>query len=441
MGSKKILLPFQKEFYSGVKSHKYAIWLASRQIGKSFCVSFIALDISLEKAGATTVVVSASERQAVELLSKVKLHVRAFKELGRALNVSFFEDVRTNVHKVEFPNGSRIFSVPANPDTVRGFSADLLILDEFAFVQHDDELWKAVFPMITRRKQSKLAITSTPKGKNNMFYKLWTEAQKDPLWYRQKTDIYDALRQGLEIDIDALKRGIRNEEAWRQEYLCEFVDEAGALLPYSLIQSCELRPEEVLVENLKEIKGDIYVGIDVARRRDLTVISVLEKLGDVLYLRKLELLYNLPFNQQLSIADHFTAYARKVAIDETGLGMQMAEELQRRWGETKVVRVYFTAKTKEELAERLKRKFQDKLIRIPANEELREDLHSVQKTITPSGNVRYEGQTRDSHADRFWSLALSVYAADREEERITGPLLFASAHLSKGVEYGIERMD
>ncbi len=429
MGFKGVLLPFQKEFYRGVKTHKYAIWLASRQIGKSFTVSFIALDTCLERDGSTVIVVSASERQAVELLNKVKLHVRAFK----TLKLEFFEDVKTNVHRVELPNGSRILSVPANPDTVRGFSSDLLILDEFAFVQHDEELWKAVFPMITRKKDSKLAITSTPKGKNNMFYKLWTEAQKDPLWYVQKTTIYDAVKMGLDIDVEALRRGIRNEEAWRQEYLCEFVDEAGTLLPYELIQSCELKPKEILVKDLRDLKGDVYIGVDVGRRRDLTVISVLEKLGDVLYLRKLEILHKLPFREQISILDHFARYARRIAIDETGIGMQMAEELQKKWGETKVLRVYFTARTKEELAERLKAKFRDKLIRVPADEDLREDLHSVQKTITPAGNIRYEGSTENSHADRFWSLALAVYAGSQEEPpKVHVPFAFASAKPYKG---------
>jgi len=440
MGFRGILLPFQKTFYGGVKSHKYSIWLASRQIGKSFTVSFVALDTCLERPGATVIVVSASERQAVELLNKVKLHIRAFKELGKALKVSFFEDVKTNVHRVELPNGSRILSVPANPDTVRGFSADLLILDEFAFVQHDEELWKAVFPMITRKKEARLAITSTPKGKNNMFYKLWTEAQKDPLWYAQKTTIYDAVRQGLDIDVEALRRGIRNEEAWKQEYLCEFVDEAGVLLPYELIQSCELKPEEILIQDLRDLRGDLYIGVDVARRNDLTVIAVLEKLGDVLYLRRLEILKNKTFREQFTIVDHYASYARRLAIDETGIGMQLAEELQHKWGETKVIRVYFTAKVKEELAERLRAKFQDKLIRIPAEEALREDLHSVQKAITPAGNVRYEGQTEGSHADRFWALALAVHAAHQADEKIHGPIVFASADAG-GLKYGTYRLD
>jgi len=84
---------------------------------------------------------------------------------------------------------------------------------------------------------------------------------------------------------------------------------------------------------------------------------------------------------QFNIIDHFTGYARRVAIDQTGLGMQLSEELQQKWGEIKVMPITFTAKTKEEMATKLKSRFQDKLIRIYPDKDLREDLHSVQKII------------------------------------------------------------
>ena len=425
MGFDTVLLPYQREFVKGVKEHKFSIWNASRQIGKSFAVSLLAVDRALEKPRSTIMVVSASERQAVELLTKVKLHVEVLKRLGKKLNVDVFEDVKTNVHRVEFPNGSRIISVPANPDTVRGFTSDLLILDEFAFVQQDEELWKAVFPMITRKKDSKLVITSTPKGKSNMFYKLWTEAEKDPLWYKQTTTIYDAVEKGLDIDVEALKRGIKNEDAWRQEYLCQFIDETGAFLPYELIQSCEVPPDEILASDLRELRGDIFVGVDVGRRKDLTVISVLEKVGTVLFLRKIEILKKLPFSKQFEILDHITAYARRVAIDETGIGMQLAEELQ-------VIPVYFSGKVKEEIATKLKSKFEDRLIQIPADKNLREDLHSVERTVTPAGNIKLEAKRSETgHADRFWSLALAVHASSLEEEKVVAPPVFISGNLKE----------
>jgi len=108
----------------------------------------------------------------------------------------------------------------------------------------------------------------------------------------------------------------------------------------------------------------------------------------------------------------------------------MAEELQTKWGE-KVLKVYFTTKVKEELASLLKTKFEDKTIRIPIDPVLREDLHSVQKTVSPSGNLKLEApRDEKGHADRFWALALAVYAQKQSEgeRKVFIPPAFADAH-------------
>lgn len=183
---------------------------------------------------------------------------------------------------------------------------------------------------------------------------------------------------------------------------------------------------------MRELRGDIFVGVDVGRRKDLTVISVLEKVGTVLFLRKIEILKKLPFSKQFEILDHITAYARRVAIDETGIGMQLAEELLSKWGELKVIPVYFSGKVKEEIATKLKSKFEDRLIQIPADKNLREDLHSVERTVTPAGNIKLEAKRSETgHADRFWSLALAVHASSLEEEKIVAPPVFISGNLKE----------
>ena len=97
---------------------------------------------------------------------------------------------------------------------------------------------------------------------------------------------------------------------------------------------------------------------------------------------------NVSFSEQFKVIDHIASFARRLAIDETGIGMQMADELARRWGEAKVQRVYFTARVKEELAERLRHAFIDKIIRIPPDNDLREDLHSVKRLVSDSGNIK-----------------------------------------------------
>ncbi len=407
---KPILLPYQREIVKGIDSHKFSVIKMARQTGKSFVVSYWATRRATTKPNHTIVVVSPTERQSRLFVDKVKLHIKAMRLTG----VKFFEDTELKKLEVNFPNSSQIIALPANPDGIRGFSGDV-IMDEVAFFKNWQEVYRAVFPIITRKRDFKLVAISTPNGKNDLFYYLWSIAEGNPSWFRYSLNIYEAVEKGLDIDIEELRAGIKSETAWRTEYLVEFIDQLDAILPYEWIQACELPKEELLTNNLNNVVGDLYIGVDVARRNDLTVIAVLEKLGDVLYLRRLEILKNKTFKEQFAIVDHYAQYARRLAIDETGIGMQLAEELKQKWG-SKIEPVYFTTKVKEELAELMRIKFQDRLIRIPEDPDLREDLHSVRKTLTPSGNIKIEGSTKDSHADRFWALALAVYVSKSLEK-------------------------
>jgi phage FluMu gp28-like protein len=321
--------------------------------------------------------------------------------------------------------------LPANPDGVRGLTGDV-VLEEAAFFKDGYKVYQAIFPSITRNKDYKLIAISTPRAKNDVFAHIWQMSENNPLWFRQKLTIYDAVKYGLDVDIESLRKAIPSEDIWKQEYLCEFMDENYVLLPYETIHSCQL--DGVLVKDIREIQGDIYLGVDIARRGNLTVIAVIEKSGELFYLRKLEILKNMPFREQFQVIDHYTAFARRVAIDETGLGMQLAEELQRKWGEIKVQRVYFTAKVKEELASRMQAAFQDRRIFIPVDRDLVEDLHSVEKTITPAGNVKIEGSTEDSHADRFWAIALALSIADTKTA-YNAPFVFSGVRMER--RYGI----
>ena len=403
----KILLPYQQEIYQGIEKHKYSVILAARQTGKSFVVSLWAFFRALEIPNHTILVISPSERQSKNLIDKVKMHIQAVKNI----KYEILEDTKLNSLEIKFPNNSKIVALPSKPETVRGFSGDV-IMDEAAFFEQGMEVYKAVFPTITRKPEYKLIAISTPKGKTDIFYYLWTIAEDNELWFKYKLTIFDAVKKGLNVDIEELRQGIKDDDAWRTEYLCEFIDELGSILTYELIQSCE--EENILINDLRKIQNDIYIGIDIGRKKDLTVITVLEKVGSVLFVRKIEEIKNMPYHKQLEIISHYTSFARKVAIDETGLGNMLAEELERKFP-SKVIKVNFSAKTKEEMASRLKTKFQDRNIRIPVDKNLREDLHSVKKALTPSGNVKIEGSTSDSHADRFWSLALAVTAADSKK--------------------------
>jgi phage FluMu gp28-like protein len=401
---------------------RFIICMWARQTGKSFALAWkAALDAwekDLSGQRVLWVVLSRGERQSREIMEKIRLAVRALRAASRVLTgemqdvESLFRGEDGTVYKqleVILPGGSRIVGLPANPDTARGFSGNV-ILDEFAFHQNTRDIWTALYPTITRGYR--IVVASTPNGKLNKFYDLWEHG--GDRWSRHKVDIYQAVEAGLPVDIDALREGISDPEAWEQEYECKFIDEATAFLSYDLIASCEDYMASLDGTTIGE--GTLYMGVDVGRRRDLTVIWLCEQIGDVFWTRLVERMEKTPFRTQRErLFDLLSDYrVRRCCIDATGLGMQLAEEAKERFG-VRVEAVTFTNAVKEDLAQRMRAKFEDRLVRIPVDRVIRQDLHSVKKVTTVAGNIRYDAERSEAgggHADHFWALALALHAGE-----------------------------
>ena len=407
------LYEYQKKWVTDASRFKIGLW--SRQTGKSFSTSLEAV-IDCWERRTDWVFLSSGERQSKELIRKAKMHALALDQAFEDATSEYYVPGSGTVFKqleMEFRNGSRILALPANPDTARGHSANV-VLDEFAFHQDSAAIWKSLFPTVTRGY--KLRIISTPQGRKNKFYQLWSG---NPRYSKHQVDIYTAFKQGLPIfgedgepvTPEFLREALDDDEAWRQEYLCEFVDEATAWIPYDLITAAEhvqLTDGNIWQGNL------VYAGIDIGRKRDITVYWSFEKIGDVLWsLRKVEVQnerFAVQFDAMCNLID--ADRPRRICVDGTGLGGQMAEDLQRKYGSSRVEIVLFRNAVKEDLATTAKRCFEDRRIRIPVDRKVREDIHNVKKTVTAAGNTRFDAErTKDGHSDRFWALGLAIHAS------------------------------
>jgi phage FluMu gp28-like protein len=409
-----ILLPYQREW---VDNHsRFKIWLASRQIGKSFALTLEPVLDTVERQ-TNWVYLSVGERQARELAEKAKLHLDAIKMAAEAMEDYFLGASGDRYTQLEYrlPNASRHIFLPANPDTARGYTANLA-LDEFAFHKDSKAIWTALYPSITRHADLKVRITSTPNGKSNKFYELWEgrdeKAGGKQVWSRHRTDIFEAVEAGLAVDPEELRLALADDFAWAQEYLLEFTEENTAYLSYELIATCEdpAATSEQLLDELQP-DSDKYLGFDIGRHRDLSVIWIVEKVGDVHWTRRVLELRNTPFATQREVLYGLLPFVRRACIDATGLGEQLAEEAKAKFG-YRVEPVKFTSEVKNDLATTTRRTFEDRRVRIPVDRAIREDLHSVRRQITSAGNIRFDADRDEgSHADRFWALALALHAA------------------------------
>lgn len=400
------LLPYQKKWIEDKSRFKIA--MQARQTGKTFGTTLEIVDDCVLAASQGTkrrwIILSRGERQAREAMEVLKQHARAYQFY---IDANEYDNVvdQYKVLEVVLSGGSRITAVPANPDTARGFSGSVF-LDEFAFHQDSKKIWMALFPVISAGHR--IRIASTPNGKLNKFYELMTD--DSGLWSKHIIDIYEAKRQGLPRDLDELRGALGDEDAWSQEYELQWLDEAFAWLSFELISSCE----SPIAGNPEHYSGGTtYIGVDIGRRRDLWVATVLEKVGEVFWLREMTILKNQPFAIQSEVLDELIMKYQpyRVAVDQGGMGEVLVEQWQQRYGRSRIEGVMFTMKSKQSMAAVIKKTFQESKIRIPINADLKIDLHKVQKTVTLAGNVRYEGERdKDGHADRFWSIALALHA-------------------------------
>jgi len=426
LSPRALLLPYQRAWADD--GARWKIGLMARQVGKDFSSGEEGVRDCLvtEKAGGKTtwLIAAPSERQSMESLEKWKEWTEAY-HLAIASVIEERDGGSEALLKsatIVFPGGSRVIAVPGKPDTVRGYSANIL-LTEFAFFEDPDRTWRAILPSITnplRGGEKKVRLISTPNGAGNKFHDLWSKNfnTQDSKWSCHKVSIYDAVKQGLPVDIEELRAAIDDPEGWAQEFECEFIDAAGVLLPYEVIALCE-SPEahETAPPEYWQATGGapLSIGIDFGRKKDLTVAWSAEGVADLLITREVLCLQNMSTPDQVELLRPRIRKAAHVCLDYTGPGVGLGDYLVKEFGEYNPDKHLFgkielCTASQQKNAENygaLRLAMSDRKWRVPINRVIREDLHSVYRVASKTGGVSYRApHTADGHADRCYALAL-----------------------------------
>lgn len=437
---KATFLPFQSRWINDRSRLK--LGEKSRQIGWSWTAAYACVRrTSVQGARYDQWVTSRDELQAKLFLQDCKLFSDvisiAAKDLGEQI---VDETTKATAGVLQFPNKRCIYSMSSNPDAQAGKRGGR-VLDEFALHKDPRLLWSIAYPGITWG--GSLEVFSTHRGSKNFFNQLIREvkeggnpkrislhtvtlqtALEEGLLYKlqQKLAPDDPIQDMDEAEyFDYVKSGCADEESFNQEYQCQPADDDTAFLEYDLIASCEY-DRDVAWQSLEG--RELYCGVDIGRKKDLTVLWVLERLGDVLYTRAVITMERMRKSAQEDILYPWFSRCRRICIDATGMGIGWADDAQDKYGEHRVEAVNFSGPVKEALAYPVRGAMEDRRVRIPYDIHVRADLRSVTKVTTPAGNIRFTAErTEDGHADRFWALALAIHAASTP----SAPIEFQSA--------------
>lgn len=437
-----IFFPYQKRYLAD--KSKVKIFEKSRRIGGTWVQSFEDVQDCIEQPGLKVYFSSADLTAASEYIDYCDVWIQRLNGLAKKLveldneslgDVEFAdEDKGVKSKVIEFHNGSKIIVLSSNPKAFRS-KGGKIVWDEAAHHDNDEKMWAAAKPAAMWGYP--IRILSTHNGVNSLFNRLINKIKNGDLNYSvHRVDIFLAVKEGLadkicgkklsqkerEAWIDNERKGCLTEAIWQEEYCCNPQDEGKALLSYDVIHSCER--ENIL--GLEKAKGPLFLGMDVARHRHLSVFYVLEKQGSTLITRKLVAMQNKKWRYQERELYSVLKLPNVVraCLDKTGLGDQFCERAQEKFGTYKVEGVTFSGAVKESMAIVLQTEFQEQTTLIPKKpqfedlenktkrDEQLESLHAIRKIVTTAGNSRYDAQSNENgHGDFFWGLALAVHAA------------------------------
>ena len=216
--------PFQQELIQSFHENRFTICKLPRQSGKSVTVTAYLIHQALFRDNINIAILANKRETSFELMAKLQT---SYENLPKWLQQGV---LAWNKGSIELENGSRITASSTSSSAVRGFSYNIVFLDEFAFVPTNiaEEFFSSVYPTISSGKSTKVIIVSTPNGMNH-FYKLWHDAER-------KKNSYNAIEaHWSEVpgrDEKWKQETIANtsDSQFQQEFECDFIGSAGTLI-------------------------------------------------------------------------------------------------------------------------------------------------------------------------------------------------------------------
>jgi len=228
--------------------------------------------------------------------------------------------VKEGMAEVELANGSRVVSQAATAKAGRGLRATSVVLDEVAFMEYAERIYRAASPTLSRG--GRLTIISTPNGQSNLFYRLW-QGQEGGEWSKHRIHWRDC--PAFDDAWYERERTRYTAEQWASEYECDFIQSGGgAFSP----EDVDAMREGWLGLQPPQPDRRYVTGVDVGRRHDPTVIITLAVTALPYQVVAYERLLRAPYAQtQAAIDARAARYGGQTWVESNSIGDPVIEGL------------------------------------------------------------------------------------------------------------------
>jgi hypothetical protein len=402
---------------------RYRCILAGRRAGKSRLLALLGTYTAFRRPGASVVVVSVGEVASLRVLADV-----ASLCSSPLLAGSVADELKATVR---LSNGSTVSSFPASMRQIRGISADLLILDEAAFIPRD--IWTAAFPSVADRVRAggKVIFASTPWPLADSWFRDFWQRGIDgdtgvASWHCPSSvnpQIGDAELADLRAGMSAEEYEREIEARWTSEQGSWFTAEEieAAVADYELMppeRARQLSPWD-REDSAPERQFSAAGGVDYGFAVDSNAVTIIGALNDIAnerlvhYVSWIEAHRGMEYSPFVDrLVDISRAYdVRMWASEVNGVGSAPTQDLRRRLREEGisgyVIPVWTDARRKQAGFSKIKSLMQAGTLILPRDPALLRELHALDYERTDAGSMRIAART-GFHDDLSMSLLQAV---------------------------------
>ena len=262
------LYPYQERMIESFVNERNTVVTTARQAGKSTTTVAFILWFILFQEDKTVALLANKGETAREILGRIQL---AYQHLPKWLQQGIRE---WNKGSFELENNSRVIAAATSASAIRGYTINLLFIDEAAHIDNWDEFFTSVYPTISSGKESKIILVSTPNGLNH-FYSVWVNAIENRNGYRPILVNWQDVPGRDEKWRDQTLAGMNFDiEKFNQEMNCEFLGSSGTLIAgwklKELVHQSPMVQKEGLIQYKQAVKDHVYMMVcDVSRGKGL----------------------------------------------------------------------------------------------------------------------------------------------------------------------------
>jgi len=307
-----------------------------------------------------------------------------------------------------------------NPESMEGEGSSINFCDEFAKYKNGMDFYASV-KTTTTFTQGKILAFSTPRGKNNHFYKLFMHAKEemDYALKHNKTPTSLAFTAPSSINILITQETLEEmksklpERLYRQYVLAEFIDDGSGFHCVNECVDIGITPQEdddffrwIHIE--KALLFSVVIGVDWGKENDYTVFTAISNHESKAIVVGICRFRHLKYTEAVQHLKYFVSLFDNVTNifhDKTGVGNALDDMLC----EKNIIAegIVFNNTNKNNMVEDLIVAFEQNRICIPNYSELINELSGYAVDILTSGKYVYNAEA--GHDDLVCSLFLAYH--------------------------------